>query len=206
MAELPIDQVSSILKAFSNDEQDPAIVEQVHSKVSQILTDGEEIRYIAVQKKLVMNMSPDSVVLTNKRFIVYKPKLLGRVEFEDYIWRNLKNAHVKEGMRGATLTMKTVDGREFSIDNLPKAQARKLYTMAQSMEEQVLEERRLRELEEKRAASGGITMHTNMPSQPEAAPQDNPVLKLKQLKEMVEAGLITQDEYDKTKAAILAKM
>lgn len=36
--------------------------------------------------------------------------------------------------------------------------------------------------------------------------QEDPVTKLRQLKEMVEAGLITQDEYDKTKAAILAKM
>lgn len=206
MAELPIRQVSAIINAFSNDEQDPAVVEQVHEKVSQILTDGEEIRYIAVQKKLVMNMSPDCVVLTNKRFIIYKPKLLGRVEFEDYIWRNLKDAHVKEGLRGATLRMKTVNDHEFSIDNLPKVQARKLYTMAQSMEEQVLEERRQRELEEKRAASGGITMHTNIPAQSDAITKDNPVQKLKQLKEMVEAGLITQDEYDKTKAAILAKM
>jgi len=36
--------------------------------------------------------------------------------------------------------------------------------------------------------------------------QEDSVTKLKQLKEMVDAGLITQDEYDKTKAAILAKM
>lgn len=200
-------QVSSILKGFLNEEQDPAIVEQVHSKVSQILTDGEDIRYIAVQKKLVMNMSPDSVVLTNKRFIIYKPKLLGRVEFQDYIWRNLKDAHVKEGLRGATLTMKTVDGHEFAIDNLPKAQARKLYTMAQSMEEQVIEERRQRELEEKRAAAGGITMHTSIPpTQPQAMLQDNPVQKLKQLKDMLDASLISQAEYDAKKADILSRM
>jgi hypothetical protein len=45
------------------------------------------------------------------------------VEFEDYIWRDLHNAHVKEGLRGATLSMETIEGREFSIDSLPKAQA-----------------------------------------------------------------------------------
>ncbi len=201
-------QFDSILNKFVNEEQDPAIVEQVHSKVSQILTDGEDIHYIAVQKKLVMNVSPDCVVLTNKRFIIYKPKLLGRVEFEDYIWRDLQNAHVKEGMRSATLTMETLGGRQFAVDNLPKAQARKLYTLAQGMEERVKEERRLRELEEKRAAAGGITMHTNIPptTQTQEAIQDSPVQKLKQLKDMLDLGLVSQEEYDKTKASILSRM
>jgi len=53
-----------------------------------------------------------------------------------------------------------------------------------------------------------------MPTQPTitiqpaitSVPQDDLVSKLKQLKEMVDAGLISKEEYDKTKAAILAKM
>jgi len=36
--------------------------------------------------------------------------------------------------------------------------------------------------------------------------QEDPVAKLKQLKDMLDAGLISQDEYDKTKAAILKRM
>jgi uncharacterized protein YqgQ len=36
--------------------------------------------------------------------------------------------------------------------------------------------------------------------------QEDPVAKLKQLKEMLDAGLISQEEYDKAKAAILARM
>jgi hypothetical protein len=130
---LKSDQISGAINKFANEEQDPSVVEQVHSKVSEILTDGEEIRYIAVQKKLVMNVSPECVVLTNKRFIIYKPKMLGRVEFEDYLWRDLHDAHVKEGMRSATLTMETVKGHHIAVDSLPKSQARKLYTLAQGM-------------------------------------------------------------------------
>jgi hypothetical protein len=198
-------QASSLLAKFANEEQDPAVVEQVHSKVSQILTSGEEIIYIAVQKKLVMNMSPVCVALTNKRFIIYKPKMLGRVDFEDYIWRDLKDAKVKEGMRGATLTLETMDSRQIPIEDLPKAQARKLYTLAQDMEEHVREERRQRELEEKRAAAGGIVMSTPAAQQP-APVQENPVQKLKQLKDMLDAGLISQGEYDSKKVDILSRM
>jgi hypothetical protein len=49
-----------------------------------------------------------------------------------------------------------------------------------------------------------------MPPLPEiaAAPviESDPVAKLKQLKEMMDAGLVSQEEYDKTKAAVLARM
>jgi hypothetical protein len=36
--------------------------------------------------------------------------------------------------------------------------------------------------------------------------KEDPVAKLKQLKEMLDAGLILQEEYDTTKAAILSRM
>jgi hypothetical protein len=36
--------------------------------------------------------------------------------------------------------------------------------------------------------------------------QEDPVAKLKQLKEMLDAGLVSQEEYDKTKAVVLARM
>ena len=58
------------LHQFLNEEQDEAVVQQVHSKVSDILTPNEEIKYIAVQKRLLsLNFAPESIVLTNKRFI-----------------------------------------------------------------------------------------------------------------------------------------
>lgn len=199
--------ISSILKGFLNEEQDPAIVEQVYSKVSQFLTEREEILYIAVQKKPVMNVSPECVILTNKRFIIYKTKLLGGAEFVDYLWRDLQNATVKEGLRGATLTIETTDGNVFSIDYLPKSQARKLYAIAQAKEEQAKEERRYRELEEKRAAAGGVILHTSIPTaQQSHTPQESPVQRLKQLKDMLDAGLISQEEYDSKKADILSRM
>jgi Bacterial PH domain/Short C-terminal domain len=211
MVDLPrSDQVRGVLHKFTNEEQDPAVVEQVYSKVSEILTSGEEIRYIAVQKKLGLNVSPDAVILTNKRFIKYKSKMLGRVDFEDYIWRDLHDVHVKEGMRGATLKMKTTDGHKISIDDLPKSQARRLYSLAQNIEEDVAEERRQRELEEKRAAAGGITMQTATPIAPQPvpqpAPQQDPMGQLTKLKSMVDAGLITEEEYNTKKAEILANM
>jgi hypothetical protein len=201
-------QVPTFLQKFLNEQQDPAIVQRVHQRVSQILTGEEEILYIAVQSKPIVTVAPDCVVLTNKRFIVYKPTMLGRVSFEDYIWRDLHDARLKEGIMGATLTMLTVQGRRIAIDYLPKAQARRLYSFAQEMEEKVLEERRIRAMEEQRAAAGGITIQGGPLAAQTQAPvaSEDPVQKLKQLKEMMDAGLITETEYEAKKAEILSRM
>ncbi len=51
-------------------------------------------------------------------------------------------------------------------------------------------------------AMGGATQ----PQQPAAAAADGPMAKLQQLKQMLDGGLITQEEYDQKKADILAQM
>lgn len=205
------DWIRSNLDTLLTEKQDPEIVKRVCTRVSEILTTGETILYVAVQKKLVVNFSPDCVVLTNRRFIAYRPKLLGRVSFEDYVWRDLRDARLKEGVIGATLTLETVAGEPIAIDHLPKAQARRLYAFAQEMEEKVREERRMRELEEKRAAAGGIVMNTagkNVGIEPMDGTrgETDPAERLKRLKQMLDAGLITQGEYESKRADIIARM
>lgn len=200
-------QSSNLLAKFLSEEQDPAQVQQVFAKVRQILTNGEEILYIAVQKRLV-SFSPDSVVLTNKRFIVYRPTLLGGANFQDYIWRDLHDARLTEGIINSTITLQTVKAQLISVGDLPKAQARKLYAFAQEMEEKVLEERRTRDMEEKRAGAGGIILQGGLPTASTPAPvrqEDDSMQKLKKLKDMLDAGLITEQEYETKKADILSK-
>ena len=201
----------SLLSRFLNEEQDPGIVNKVYDRVSQILTRNEKVAYVAVQKKLLkINLSPDCVVLTTRRFIIYHAKVLGQVDFEDYIWRDLKDAQITEGIIGAVFTMSTVHGKQLVVEHLPKAQARKLYAFAQDMEERVLEERRLRAMEETRAAAGGVILQGGLPPvqpQAQAAPGgQDPVEQLTQLKRLVDAGLITAAEYEVKKREVLSRM
>ncbi|RLG43667.1 MAG: hypothetical protein DRN81_06045, partial [Thermoproteota archaeon] len=144
---------------MSQSEPSTSNKQKVQQKVQQILTREEKVLFIAVQNSpLSINLSPDSVVLTNRRFIIYRPKLLGGASFEDYIWRDLQDARLKEGMMRSTLTFKTVKGKVLHIIDLPKEEARRAYAIAQEMEEKVLEERRQRQIEEKRAAAGGVIL------------------------------------------------
>ena len=199
---------TDLVKTLTNENQDPKIVERICVKVKEILISDEKILYVAVQKKPLANIAPDAVVLTNRRFICYRPKVLGRVTFDDYPWRDLYNAQLQEKMLGATLSMTTVHGQRIAVDYLPKAQARRLYSFAQEIEEKVREERRMRELEDKRAAAGGVVVGAGpaaaAATQPSVEP--DPVRRLQKLKEMLDAGLITQSEFDGKRAEIVSKM
>lgn len=190
------------------DEQDPKVIEKVLPKVQDFCTSTEEIKYIAVQKKtLGINFSPDCIALTNKRVIIIRPKSFGlSMDFKDYSWMNISDIHMKEGMLSATITVKTLSGESDSMDDIPKAQARKLYRFGQEMEETKKEERRQRDLEDKRAtAGGGIVINTPAAAAP-AVPVEDPMEKLTKLKSMLDMGIITQEEFEAKKADILSKM
>lgn len=91
---------------------------------------NEEVGYIAVQKKPAVTIFPDSIVVTNKRIILYKPKNLGlSMEFIDYDWDNIAGSFVKEGIL-ADFTFTTNSDLTQTVDYLPKNQVLKLYTYA----------------------------------------------------------------------------
>jgi hypothetical protein len=168
------------------------------------------VEYIAVQKKPLVNLSPDCIALTTKRIIFLRPKNLGlSMAFPDYIWKDIADCHMNESMFGAQFSLQTINGDANQIDYLPKAQARKLYAIAQEQEEKQREYRRQLDLEEKRAAAGNITVSAGQ-SSPQAptqqAGEDDPIASLKKLKSMFENDLITQQEFDTKKAEILARI
>ncbi|HEX9980935.1 MAG TPA: PH domain-containing protein [Flavobacterium sp.] len=196
------------LKKFLNEEQDQKAVEKLYIKVAQLLTAGETIEYIAVQKKPAINLSPDCIALSNKRIIFCRPKNFGlSMDFQDFLWKDVRDCHIKEGILGADFTVKTIRNQIIVMDYLPKAQARKLYQFAQGKEEEMGEYRRQRELEDKRAAAGGgITVNTAAAPAAIAETQNDPVAVLQKLKQLFDGEIISREEYDAKKADIISKM
>ncbi|MFT6638417.1 MAG: hypothetical protein ACJAYP_000994 [Flavobacterium sp.] len=119
------------LKNILNEDQDPKAIEKIASKLENLIMSNEEVGYIAVQKKPAVTIFPDSVVVTNKRIILCKPKNLGfSMEFIDYDWDDIAGSYVKEGILGSDFTFSTKTDLTHTVDYLPKNQARKLYTYA----------------------------------------------------------------------------
>ena len=205
--ETKIEQIDSALAGLLGDDQDPGVVEKVAKKARELLTKGEQIEYIAVQKKPLITIAPDAILLTNKRFMIVRPKMLG-MTFEDHIWREVLDVHMSEQILTATISCVVEGGKKLEVDSIPKKQARRIYAFAQEVEERMHEVRRTREMEESRAAAGGVVIHsTGMPTQQNAAPvAEDPMAILGKLKKMLDAGLIETGEYEAKKAEILARM
>ncbi len=186
------------LEKFTNENQDPIAVEKLAKKLNDLMTPGEELEYIAVQKKPAVNISPDGVAITSKRLIFCRQKNLGlSMDFEDFFWKNVFSCSMKESLLGAEFFAKTVDNRDFSIDYLPKAQARKLYAIANEYKENARQE--------PQTVSPKIEA-TNTP-EPPIAPvveeQDKIAETLQKLKKLYESGLITQQEFENKKNEII---
>ena len=122
----------------------------------------------------------------------------------------MTDVHLTEDILGATISVSERNGHVEEVSYLPMAQARKINRIAQDMEDKMVELRRERAMEETRARATNVTvtnelgnLANNQPQQPAAG---DPLLALKALKGMLEAGLITDEEYATKKAQILRRM
>lgn len=179
-------------------------LEKILGWVGGLLTAGERVVYIAVQDK-PMTISPDAVVATDKRLIFFSPKLLGRFDFKDFLWRELGNAHLSQGMIGSTFSASHVQtGQKLSMDYLNKQAAQRLYRLCQEHEEQAVELRRQREMEERRA--GAMSIQVGMPAAPTPSTNGDLVQRMATLKTMLDQGLISPAEFEQRKQQILSQV
>lgn len=215
------------LKKILNEDQDPKAIEKITSKLENLLMSNEEVGYIAVQKKPAITVFPDSIVVTNKRIILCKPKNLGlSMEFMDYDWDDISGTFVKEGFLGSDFSFSTKTDLTHTVEYLPKNQARKLYTYAKEqldilkngaseninpvlnttdqVEEVQTEE--VTHFAEIIPAVQDTELEEPLPSHEKKLSEfskDELFDKLNNYKKLLDNGLILQGEYDKLKNEIL---
>lgn len=203
---------------FLIDEQDPKAVEKVITKLNDLLTTGEEIIYLAVQKKPAVNLLPDSIAISNKRIFYCEPGNLGlTMNFKDISWRNIKEVSFKEEFFGSKFICVPQHGENIVTEYIPKLQARKLHQAANEQLAQFKELLRQQTLEENRASATTINAPSApsinetieieeaviIPQQQAVETEDETTLKLRKLKTLYDKQLITLAEYESKKLAIL---
>jgi hypothetical protein len=208
------------------DEQDPRTAEKVVGKLQDMLTQGEEILYLAVQKRPAVNLIPESIVVTDKRLVFCRPGNLGlTTSFEIFLWKDVKEVLFREEFFGARFTAVPMRGENFTVDYIPKVQARKLYQHCNQQLEKLKSKAAepapapaaLKDPEEKTwplspepvpAPVVEVREDPAAPILPAHAPHadDEVTLKLKRLKTLFEKQLISQEEYESKKADILSQL
>ena len=209
------------IEQFILDEQDPKTAEKVLGKLNDMLTTGETILYIAIQKKPAVTLIPDCISVSNKRIIFCIPGNLGlTTNFITFPWSDIKEVSFKEEFFGSKFIAVPQRGENVTIDYIPKIQARKLYQFCNEQIERLKETLRAQEVEDRT-----FSVQTPTPAalaeiidkQPEIQapieeikpieqPADELTQKLQKLKSLFEKQLITQDEYESKKADILSQL
>nr|WP_121269518.1 PH domain-containing protein [Pedobacter schmidteae] len=211
-----------LIDRFLSDEQDPKAVEKVLGKLNDMLSNNEELIYMAVQKKPAVNLLPDCIAVSNKRIFYCEPGNFGiTMNFKDISWKSVKEVSFKEEIFGSKFICVPLHGENIITEYIPKVQARKLYQAAYEQLENFKEQQRKAELEDRRSSTSPVTVNAVTPEPPEEPvalfsqppvpppavhveePEDETTLKLRKLKSLYDKHLITQEEYEAKKADIL---
>ncbi len=216
---------------FLLDEQDPKAIDKVLGKLTDMLSSGEELLYIAVQKKPAVNLLPDCIAVSNKRIFYCEPGNLGiTMNFKDISWKSIHEVSFKEELFGAKFTCTPIQGIPLVTDFIPKIQARKLYQAASEQLELFKEQQQLLARETQGSKEpvraplfqdttqfeeaivvdnmelpegGSLQAETLQATSLQAEPEDDITLKLRKLKTLYDKQLITLEEYEAKKASIL---
>jgi hypothetical protein len=182
-----------------------------------VLIAGESIEAWAIQRRMfALTHRRVIVAATSGRLILITRPLLGGFHLVSVRWQDLEEVTLRVGVFGADLGIlagKTTDlaslgtqaARRVELKGLRKAQAQAVYRICQAQDQAWREKRRVRELEELRARSGGIQVMAGLPlSAGTAASGDDAVRRLQEAKRLLDARLITDAEYEAIKARIVA--
>jgi hypothetical protein len=185
-----------------------------------LLTVDETLEAWALQHRLfALTHRRICIAATSGRFISLSRRLLGGYDSEDIRWQDLKETRIRAGILAAELTLvaqSSVDlnissdgNRVLTFAGLRKDEAQGIYRICQQHDQVWREKRRVRELEELRAKSGGVQFANNTGAYPGAAAEargaePEPARRLRQAREMLEAKLISDAEYESIKAKIVS--
>jgi hypothetical protein len=207
---------------FLIDEQDPRVIEKILPKLHDMLSSNEELIYLAVQKRPAVNLLPDCIAVSNKRMFYCMPANFGiTMNYKDISWKSIKEVSFKEEFFGSKFICVPQQGENIVTEYIPKVQARKLYQAAceqlenykNQQTEQLEEQQKSRisvfenslEIEEAEIMDT-VEIAAPIPApinEPAEEPEDDTTIKLRKLKSLYDKQLITQQEYDAKKAAIL---
>ena len=188
-----------------------------------LLTAGETLEAWAAQHRLfALTHRRVCIAATSGRFISLTRRLLGGYESADIRWQDLKETRIRAGIVAADLTLVAQSSsdlnlgsevnRVWTFEGLHKDQAQAMYRICQQHDQVWREKRRVRELEELRAKSGGVQISSAGPGAAGAAgvgtadagAESEPVRRLRQAREMLEAKLISDSEFESIKAKIVS--
>lgn len=189
----------------------PTRAEKARGIIGSTMMANEVIEVQDIQHRIFALFQRRSVVaITNHRIVIVRRGLLGGFKMSDIQWKDLADARIDQNIAdsicGSNLVFKHLDVRTgwMSVDGVHSDLARQIYARAQAEEQAWEEKRRVRAMEEVRAAAGGVVVHTAATAPAAEASGNKFLADIQKAKAMLDAGVITEVEFQEMKAKILA--
>jgi preprotein translocase subunit YajC len=185
--------------------------EKARQKLQATLMKDEKVITSAIQNRIAsLFKRRELVAITNSRFISINRSLFGGFTMRDYQWKDLHDVKLAEnilpGIFGSSLRFVTSpDSAGLHINGIPSDVASAIYTHAQSEGQAWEEKLRIRELEEKRAASGGVHVHSGLPGAASGLPTASIMEEIAKAKALLDSGAISDAEFQEIKAKELSR-
>ncbi len=185
--------------------------EKARQKLQATLMKDEKVISSAIQNRIAsLFKRRELIAITNSRFISINRSLFGGFTMRDYQWKDLHDVKLAEnvlpGIFGSSLRFITgTDPAGLHIEGIPSDVASAIYTHAQSEGQAWEEKRRIRELEERRAASGGVHVHSGAAGAAGGPPAASIMEEIARAKDLLDSGAISDAEFQEIKARVLSR-
>jgi len=184
---------------------------KAEATLDSTLMSGEQVVARAVQHRVFALFRRRMVIaITGSRILTVQRGLLGGFKMADMQWKDLKDVRLEqnilEGLCGSNLAFDSLllGHPGIAVDGVPHQTAASMYAKAQYEEQAWEEKRRVRSLEETRAASGGVTIGA-MDGAGGGASSDRMVEEIRKAKELLDSGAVSDTEFQEMKAKILGR-
>ena len=186
--------------------------QKASDQLSSTLMSDEFIEAEAIQHRVFALWKRRAIIgITSSRILVVQRGIFGGFKMVDIQWKDLLNATIEQNVLpalcGSNLQFKHLNSQTaaVAVSGVESNVASVVYSKSQAQEQAWEEKRRVRRMEEVRAAAGGVVVHTGQTSSGATAPAGNRMLdEITQAKALLDAGTVSDAEFNEMKAKILA--
>jgi len=189
---------------------------EVPKEVLENLYPGEQISY-SLKKKIRLEAKPKYLVVTDRRVIYLDQKILGRYDLKDIPYEKLERVSFHKGPVASEFVLKTEEGGIINLTWMEREEATSaLNAIRDSLNAIAVEPV---SIQTKKGLLGVDLLLTKPPELVsrtlpltrviegrKAKTEEEPAEKLKKLKELFDAGIINEQEYEEKRKKLLEQL
>ena len=179
--------------------------------VQTTLMAGEQLISQTIQHRVFALWHRREVLaITDSRVILVRRGMIGGFKMSDIQWKDLKDVTIEQNVMdsicGSNLRFDHLNPAvpAMAMDGVRSEVASTMYARAQSEEQAWEEKRRVRAMEEVRAAAGGVVVHAPSPQSSGASGGNRMLDEIQRAKKLLDDGVISDAEFQEMKSKILA--